>query len=165
MTDAPLTYPDAWMRDLLDRVRRIAVVGASDKTTRPSTFVIKYLQTKGYKVIPVNPRLAGKTVLGETVIADLADLAEPVDMVDIFRNAEGAAETVDAILDLPWQPQIVWMQLGVRHDAAAQKAQAAGIEVVMNRCPKIEWARLNGEIGWSGISSRVITSKKRVLRK
>lgn len=165
MTEAALSYPDRWMRDLLAKVRTIAVVGASDKTIRPSTFVIKYLQTKGYKIAPINPRLAGKTVLGETVVADLADLAEPVDMVDIFRNADGAAETVDTILQLPWRPQIVWMQLGVRHDGAAAKAEAAGIDVVMDRCPKIEWARLNGEIGWSGISSRVITSKKRVLRK
>lgn len=162
---APLTYSDGWMRDLLGRVKSIAVVGASDKTMRASSFVIKYLQTKGFKVTPINPLIAGSTVLGETVRPSLADLPEPVDMIDIFRNADAAAETIDEALALPWRPQVVWMQLGIRHDAAAAKAQAAGIDVVMDRCPKIEWARLNGEIGWNGISSRVLTSKKRVLKK
>lgn len=162
---SPLTYKDADIKALLDSVKTVAIVGASNKEMRPSSFVIKYLQSKGFRIFPINPGLVGQEILGEPVYGSLADLPEPVDMVDIFRNSEAAAGIVDEVLALPWKPKLVWMQLGVRNDDAGARAEAAGIEVVMNRCPKIEWARLNGEIGWSGISSRVLSSKKRNLRR
>jgi predicted CoA-binding protein len=152
-------YEDAYLRGILRGVKTIAMVGASPNWNRPSYFAMTYLQGKGYKVIPINPGVAGQTILKETVYARLADVPVPVDMVDIFRNSEAAAGVVDEALALPVKPKVIWMQLGVRNDAAAAKAEAAGIQVVMNRCPKIEWARLNGELSWMGTSSRVISSK------
>ncbi|MGK9168583.1 CoA-binding protein [Inquilinus limosus] len=152
-------YDDAYLRGILREVKTIAMVGASPNWNRPSYFAMTYLQGKGYRVIPVNPGAAGQTILKEPVYARLAEVPQPVDMVDIFRNSEAAAGIVDEALALPVRPKIIWMQLGVRNDAAAAKAEAAGIRVVMNRCPKIEWARLNGELSWMGTSSRVISSK------
>jgi hypothetical protein len=156
-------YDDAWLKDVLNGVTTVAMVGASPKTVRPSYFVMKYLQSKGYRVIPVNPAAAGQTILGEPVVASLADLTGPVDMVDIFRNSEAAGDTVDEALALATPPKVVWMQLGVRNDAAAARAEAAGVTVVMDRCPKQEWARLNGEFTWHGFNSKIISSKKRPL--
>jgi predicted CoA-binding protein len=156
-------YPDEYLRGILNEVRTIAVVGASNKDVRPSYFVMKYLQGKGYRMIPVNPGLAGQEILGETVYASLADVPVPIDMVDIFRNSAAAAGIVDEALALPVRPKAVWMQFNVRNDDAARKAEAAGIRVVMNRCPKVEWARLNGELVWQGFDSRVISSKRRKL--
>ncbi len=159
------SYDDAFLRGILDRVKTIAMVGASPHWNRPSYFAMKYLQAKGYRVIPVNPRAAGQEILGETVHAGLADVPDRVDMVQVFRNSEAAGPVVDEALALPSPPPVVWMQLGVRNDAAAERAEAAGCTVVMNRCPKIEWARLNGELGWTGFRSGVISSKKRKLTK
>lgn len=156
-------YPDEYLRGILNEVRTIAVVGASNKDVRPSYFVMKYLQGKGYRMIPVNPGLAGQEILGETVYASLADVPVPIDMIDIFRNSAAAAGIVDEALALPVRPKAVWMQFNVRNDDAARKAEAAGIRVVMNRCPKVEWARLNGELVWQGFDSRVISSKRRKL--
>lgn len=156
-------YPDEYLRGILNEVRTITVVGASNKDVRPSYFVMKYLQGKGYRMIPVNPGLAGQEILGETVYASLADVPVPIDMVDIFRNSAAAAGIVDEALALPVRPKAVWMQFNVRNDDAARKAEAAGIRVVMNRCPKVEWARLNGELVWQGFDSRVISSKRRKL--
>jgi len=156
-------YPDEYLRGILNEVRTIAVVGASNKDVRPSYFVMKYLQGKGYRMIPVNPGLAGQEILGETVYASLTDVPVPIDMVDIFRNSAAAAGIVDEALALPVRPKAVWMQFNVRNDDAARKAEAAGIRVVMNRCPKVEWARLNGELVWQGFDSRVISSKRRKL--
>lgn len=160
--ERPMTherYDDAYLRGILRAVKTIAMVGASPNWNRPSYFAMTYLQGKGYRIIPVNPGVAGQAILKETVYARLADVPVPVDMVDIFRNSEAAAGVVDEALALPVRPKVIWMQLGVRNDAAAAKAEAAGIQVVMNRCPKIEWARLNGELSWMGTSSRVISSK------
>ncbi len=141
------------------------MVGASANTSRPSYFVLKYLLQKGYEVHPINPGLAGQTLLGRTVYADLADVPAPIDIVDIFRNAEAAGEIVDQAVALKDDKQIsvVWMQLSVRNDEAAQRAEAAGIKVVMNRCPKIEYGRLSGEIGWAGVNSGVISSQRPLL--
>ncbi len=111
-------------------------------------------------MIPVNPGKAGQTFLGETFVARLADIAEPIDMVEIFRASEFAPGVVDEALALSPPPKVIWMQLGVRHDAAAEKAEAAGITVIMNRCPKIEYGRLSGEISWQGVNSRILSSKK-----
>jgi predicted CoA-binding protein len=156
-------YADAYIRDILRDCRTIAMVGASTNWNRPSYFAMKYLQHKGYRVIPVNPRSAGAELLGETVVEDLDDLPCPVDMVDIFRNSEAAGHVVDQALTIEPRPGVIWMQLGVVNHEAAERAEAAGCKVVMNRCPKIEFARLSGELGWNGINSRVITSKKRGL--
>jgi predicted CoA-binding protein len=158
-------YTNADLLRLLRSVRTIAVVGASTKPTRPSFFVMKYLQRKGYRVIPVNPRAAGEVILGETCYADLADVPDQIDMVDIFRNSEAAGEIVDQAIALVPRTGIraIWMQLDVRNDAAAARAEAAGLEVVMDRCPKIEFGRLNAELSWGGFNSRVLTSRRRQL--
>ncbi len=157
-------YSDAEIRAVLDDVKTIAMVGASAKDVRPSYFVLKYLLAKGYRVIPVNPGQAGNDILGQSVYGALADIPEPVDMVDIFRSSDAAAKVVDEALALEPRPKIIWMQLGVRNDEAAGKAEAAGLRVIMNRCPKIEYGRLSGEIGWTGVNTRIISSKKPVLR-
>jgi predicted CoA-binding protein len=122
---------------------------------------MKYLQQKGFRVIPVNPREAGKQILGETVYATLADVPEPVDMVDIFRNAAAAGPLTDEAIAIG--AKVVWMQLGVENPEAAKRARHAGLTVIMNRCPKIEYARLHGELSWNGINSKVISSKRRRL--
>ncbi len=126
---------------LLERVRSIAIVGASPKPTRPAHQVQAFLQERGYAVFPVNPGQAGGEILGRPVFARLADLPQPVDMVDVFRNPAQVPELVNEILALPWKPKVIWMQLGIVSEEAAEKARAAGMAVVMNRCPKIELAR------------------------
>ncbi|HEV7439507.1 MAG TPA: CoA-binding protein [Methylobacterium sp.] len=156
-------YPDAEIRALLRQTRTVALVGASANPARPSWIVLKYLIDRGYVVTPVNPGLAGQTLLGRPVVASLSDLRAPVDMVEIFRNAEAAGPLVDEALALDPLPKVIWMQLGVRNDAAAARAEARGVTVVMNRCPKIEYGRLSGEIGWVGVNSRIISAKKPVL--
>jgi len=156
-------YDPALIRRVLSETRTIALVGASANPARPSFIVFKYLAERGYAVTGVNPGLAGQTLLGRPVVARLADLPGPVDMVEIFRNSAVAGEIVDEALALPTLPKIVWMQLGVRDDAAARRAEAAGVTVIMNRCPKIEYGRLSGEIGWAGVNSRIISAKKPVM--
>ncbi len=153
----PIPYSDAQLRSILERVTIIAMVGASSNWNRPSYFVMKYLQGKGYRVIPVNPGIGGQTLLGEKVYASLRDIPEPVDMVDIFRAADQAPAIVDDAIAIG--AKIVWMQLGIRNDAAAAAAENAGIEVVMNRCPKIEFGRLGGELSWSGVNSGIIRNR------
>lgn len=158
------TYDNAYISGILNDVRTIAIVGASANDVRPSYFVTKYLIDKGYEVHPVNPGQAGKEILGRRVYASLAEVPAAIDMVDIFRPSAAVPGVVDEALALDPLPKVIWMQLTVRHDEAAAKAEAAGIRVVMNRCPKIEYARLSGEIGWNGVNSRVISSKKPILR-
>jgi predicted CoA-binding protein len=155
---AELRYNDADLRRILQEVKTIAMVGASMNEMRPSYFAMLYLQGKGFRVMPVNPRYAGQTLLGETVHPDLASLPLVPDMVDIFRRSEDAPPIVDEAIRIG--AKVVWMQLGVRDDAAAAKAEAAGLKVVMNRCPKIEYGRLFGEIGWMGVNRGTISSKK-----
>ncbi len=153
------TYSDEFLKDTLNRVRTIAVVGASANWNRPSFFVMKYLQAKGFRIIPINPREAGSTILGETVYASLADVPFAVDMVEIFRSSEEAGPITDEAIKRG--AKVVWMQIGVRNDKAAKRAEDAGLTVVMNRCPKIEYSRLYGELSWGGFNSGVITSKRR----
>lgn len=157
-------YSDDYIREILDEVKTIAMVGASAKNVRPSYFVLKYLLAKGYDVWPVNPGQAGKTILGQTVYASRDDLPTIPDMVDIFRNSDVAAEIVDDIIASGNLPKVIWMQLTVRQDAAARRAEEAGIKVVMNRCPKIEYGRLSGEIGWMGVNSKTVSSKRPTLK-
>src|SRR5260370_16306840 len=153
----PIPYSDAQLRAILRRVKTIAMVGASSDWNRRSYFVMKYLQGKGYRVIPVTPGIAGQMLLGETAYASLRDIPEPVDMVDVFRPARDAAAIVDDAIAIG--ATVVWMQLGIRNDEAAVVAEKAGIEVVMNRCPKIEIGRLGGELSWSGGNSRIIRNR------
>jgi len=153
------TYDDRYIRDVLSRAHTIAMVGASPNWNRPSYFVMKYLQLKGFRVIPVNPRAEGEPILGERVYASLDQVPDAIDMVDIFRSSNEALEiTKQAIAK---GAKAVWMQIGVRNDEAARLAEDAGLSVVMNRCPKIEYSRLYGELSWGGFNSRVISSKRR----
>jgi predicted CoA-binding protein len=154
------SYSDDYIRGILLGVKRIAMVGASANTARPSYFVLKYLSERGFTMLPINPGLVGGEILGLPVFARLADAPGPIDMVDIFRNSEAAGAVVDEALALDPLPRVIWMQLGVRNDAAAARAEAKGVSVVMNRCPKIEYGRLSGEIRWSGVNSRVISARK-----
>jgi uncharacterized protein len=156
------TYTDDSLRDVLTSVRSLAVVGLSPNWNRPSYFVAKYLQGKGYRIMPVNPGAAGQTILGAPCVASLADLAEVPDMVDVFRNSEAAGPIADEAIRIG--ATVVWMQIGVRNDAAAARAEAAGLRVIMNRCPKIEYSRLFGELGWQGIDTGIITTKRRPVK-
>jgi uncharacterized protein len=159
------SYSDPYIAGILGDAKVIAMVGASAATNRPSYFAMKYLLGKGYRVIPVNPTLAGKEILGQPVFASLADVPAPVDIVDIFRNSAAALEVTREAIRLKDKLgiKVIWMQLGVRNDEAAAEAEAAGLQVVMNRCPKIEYGRLSGEIGWAGVNAGTITSKRPLL--
>lgn len=157
-------YDNAYIADILNTMRTIAIVGASANDVRPSFFVAKYLIDKGFAVFPVNPGHAGKELLGRMTYARLADIPEPIDMVDIFRASNAVPAVVEEALALAPLPKVIWMQLGVRNDEAAARAEAAGVKVVMNRCPKIEYGRLSGEIGWTGVNSRVLSSKRPLMR-
>jgi len=154
------SYSDSYIRGILNTVKSIAMVGASEKENRPSYFAFKYLLEHGYHMIPVNPGRAGETMLGRQIYARLADIPEPVDMVDVFRAARYALPIVEEALALTPRPQVVWMQLGVRNDEAAALAEANGLKAVMDRCPKIEYGRLSAEIAWMGVNTRTITSRK-----
>jgi predicted CoA-binding protein len=157
-----LRYDDDLIRRILKTTRVIAMVGASPNWVRPSNFAMKYLQGKGYRVIPVNPGAAGQKIWGETVYASLADIPENYDLVDIFRSSDAAGPIVDEAIRLAPAKGIraVWMQLGVRNDAAGARAEKAGLTVVMNRCPKIEYGRLFGELSWSGVNSGIVSAKR-----
>jgi len=160
------SYPDSLILRVLRSVRTIAMVGASANWNRPSYFAMKYLQEKGYRVIPVNPGLAGKELLGETAYASLSDIPDDFQMVDVFRAAEAVGPIVDEAVALKEKRgiEVVWMQLGVINEAAAAAAEAAGLTVIMDRCPKIEFGRLNSELSWGGFDSGVITAKRRRVR-
>jgi predicted CoA-binding protein len=157
------SYPDSYIRGILNTVKTIAMVGASEKENRPSYFAFKYLLERGYRMIPVNPGHAGHTMLGQQIYARLSDIAEPIDMVDIFRASQYATAVVQEALALLPRPQVIWMQLGVRNDEAAALAEANGVKVVMNRCPKIEYGRLSSEIAWMGVNTRTLSSKKATM--
>jgi predicted CoA-binding protein len=154
------SYDDGYIRGILNTVKTIAMVGVSAKESRPSYFAFKYLLERGYRMIPVNPGLAGQQLLGRTVYGRLADIPEPVDMIDIFRAAPYAVGIVEEALALQPRPRVVWMQLGIRNDVAAALAEQNDLKVVMNRCPKIEYGRLSSEISWMGVNSRTLTSKR-----
>jgi uncharacterized protein len=157
------SYSDHYIRGILNTVKTIAMVGASVNEIRPSYFAFKYLLERGFHMIPVNPGHVGQELLGQRIYARLTDITEPVDMVDIFRPAQYALAIVQEALTLKPRPQVIWMQLGIRNDDAAALAEANGIKVVMNRCPKIEYGRLSSEIAWMGVNTRTISSKKAAL--
>ena len=156
------SYPDTYIRGILNTVKTIAMVGASINVVRPSYFAFKYLLEHGFRMIPVNPGHAGKELLGQRIYAQLSEIPDPIDMVDIFRASEYALGIVQEALTLNPRPQVIWMQLVIRNDAAAALAEANGIKVVMNRCPKIEYGRLSSEIAWMGVNTRTISAKKAV---
>jgi uncharacterized protein len=157
------SYPDSYIRGILNTVKTIAMVGISPKDVRPSYFAFKYLLERGYRMIPVNPGQIGGDILGQPVYAKLADIPEPIDMVDVFRAPQFALAVVEEALALKPRPKVIWMQLGIRNDEAARVAEANGLKVVMDRCPKIEYGRLSSEIGWMGVNTRVLTSKRSKL--
>ena len=159
------SYPDDLIRSILKSSKTIALVGASANEVRPSYFVLKYLLGRGYRMFPVNPGIAGQEILGAKVYGSLAEVPEPLDMVEIFRNSEAADGIVDEALALDPLPKVIWMQLSVRNDAAAARAEARGVQVIMNRCPKIEYGRISGEIGWTGVNTRMLSSKKPAMLK
>lgn len=154
------TYADEEIRRIMQECRTIAMVGASANWNRPSFFAMKYLQEKGYRVIPVNPKEAasGNEILGERAVAGLKDIDVPVDMVDCFRNSDAIPPIADEAIEIG--AKVLWLQLGVRNDDAAAKARAAGLTVIQNRCPKIEYGRLSGEIGWMGVNTGVISARR-----
>jgi len=157
-------YDNAYIAGILNSVRSVAIVGASANDVRPSYFVTKYLIDKGFEVFPINPGHAGKDILGRMTYARLADVPAAIDMVDIFRASAAVPPIIEEALALQPLPKVIWMQLTVRNDEAAARAEAAGVKVVMNRCPKIEYGRLSGEIGWTGVNSNVLSSRKPVMR-
>jgi predicted CoA-binding protein len=154
-------YSDAYIRKILGEVRTIAMVGSSTNWNRPSFFAMKYLQQKGFRIIPVNPTAHGQSILGEQVFKSLADIPDKIDMVDVFRKSQECVAYAEEAVRVG--AKVLWLQLGVRNDDAARLAEAAGLRVVMNRCPKIEYARLHGELSWNGINSGVISSKRRKI--
>ena len=158
-------YSDDLIKSVLSSVKTIAMVGSSANDMRPSYFAMKYLLDKGFNIIPVNPALAGKEILGQKVYASIADLPAPVDMIDIFRNSEAAGEVTDEAIANKDRLglKVLWMQLGVVNEDAARRAEAAGFTVIMDRCPKIEYGRLSGEISWMGVNRRVIDNRKPLL--
>jgi len=157
-----LTYDDDLIRKVLAETRTVAMAGASPNWVRPSNFVIKYLNGKGYQVHPINPGHAGKEIWGRMTYASLAEVPAPVDMLDVFRNAEAAGQLIDEAIALKDEKQLkyVWLQLGVINHDAAKRAEDAGLTVIMDRCPKIEYGRLFGELSWSGVNSGIISSKR-----
>lgn len=154
-----MTPTDDQLRAILRSVRRIAVVGVSANPVRPSYYVARYLALKGFEVMPVNPAVAGQELFGTRAVADLSDLAEPPDMVDIFRRSEAVPPIVDQALTLFPALEVIWMQIGVRHPEAAARAEARGVQVVQDRCPKIEYQRLFGELRMGGFNTGVISSR------
>ena len=154
-----MSYSDDTLRTILKRTKSVAVVGVSTNPVRPSYYVARYLDLKGFKVIPVNPGHAGKKLFGATIVGTLSDISEPVDMVDIFRRSEAVPPIVDEALETFPNLQTIWMQIGVEHGEAAARAEARGVDVVMNRCPKIEYQRLFGELRMGGFNTGIISSK------
>ncbi|MDU8911310.1 CoA-binding protein [Aestuariicoccus sp. MJ-SS9] len=154
-----MTYSDAYLKKILTRTRKIAMVGVSMNPVRPSFFVGRYLSLKGFEVVPVNPGHAGKRLFGAEVRADLASCPDDIDMVDIFRRSEAVPTIVDEALERFKGLKTIWMQIGVEHAEAAAKAEAAGMDVIQNRCPKIEYQRLFHELRMGGFNTGHVSSR------
>ncbi|WP_299042799.1 CoA-binding protein [uncultured Tateyamaria sp.] len=153
------SYTDAHLKQVLTNAKTIAVVGVSTNPVRPSYYVARYLSLKGYTVIPVNPVYAGDMLFGRRIVAGFDDIDAPVDMVDIFRRSDAVPEIVETAMAQIPTLRTIWMQIGVEHDGAAQMARAAGLTVIQNRCPKIEYQRLFGELRMGGFNTGIISSK------
>ena len=162
-----MTYTDEYLAEVLESVSTIAMVGASPNWVRPSHFAMKYLQRKQFRVIPVNPSTKEISILGEKTYPNLTSIPETFEMVDIFRNSDAAGSITDEAIELATLKgiKVVWMQLGIENREAALKAENAGLKVIMNRCPKIEFGRLYGELNWSGVNTKIISAKRPRLRK
>jgi len=158
-------YSDGYIREILSNVKSVAIVGASANEVRPSFFVAKYLIAKGFQIYPINPGHAGREIAGAMTYESLSALPVDVEMVDIFRRKEHLPKVVEEIKAMAVLPKVVWFQLGIRDDEVAVSLEALGIKVVQNRCPKIEYARLCGEIGWAGFNRRTISARKPTLQK
>ncbi len=154
-----MDYSDALLKEVLTRTKRIAVVGVSMNPVRPSYFVARYLGLKGYDVVPVNPVHAGEMLFGKKVVSGLSDIEGDVDMVDIFRRSEAVPAIVEEALAVFPKLQTIWMQIGVEHAQAAELAEARGVTVIQNRCPKIEYQRVFGELRMGGFATGIISSK------
>lgn len=154
-----MNYTDAFLKDILTRTKRVAIVGVSSNPVRPSYFVARYMSLRGFEVVPINPGLEGQTLFGAKVVGSLSQIEGPVDMVDIFRRSEAVPEIVNEALARFPDLGTIWMQIGVEHAQAAAVAQVRGVDVVQNRCPKIEYQRLFGELRMGGFATGVISSK------
>ena len=157
-----IIYEDHYIKSILDNTKSIAMIGLSSSWQRPSYFVAKYLLDRGYKVYPVNPREAGKKILNQKVYSSISEINENIDMVDIFRKSNDVDLIIDDIIKI--KPSTIWMQIGVINLKAAKLAKINNIDVVMNKCPKIEYGRLSGELSWAGINSGVFHNKRRIIR-
>ncbi len=157
-----IIYEDHYIKSILDNTKSIAMIGLSSSWQRPSYFVAKYLLDRGYKVYPVNPREAGKKILNQKVYSSISEINENIDMVDIFRKSNDVDLIIDDIIKI--KPSTIWMQIGVINFKAAKLAKINKIDVVMNKCPKIEYGRLSGELSWAGINSGVFHNKRRIIR-
>ena len=162
LKDENIIYEDHYIRSILDNTKSIAMIGLSSSWQRPSYFVAKYLLDRGYKVYPVNPREAGKKILNQKVYSSVSEINENIDMVDIFRKSNDVDLIIDDIIKI--KPSTIWMQIGVINFKAAKLAKTNKIDVVMNKCPKIEYGRLSGELSWAGINSGVFHNKRRIIR-
>ena len=157
-----IIYEDHYIRSILDNTKTIAMIGLSSSWQRPSYFVAKYLLDRGYKVYPVNPREVGKKILNQKVYSSVSEINANIDMVDIFRKSNDVDLIIDDIIKI--KPSTIWMQIGVINFKAAKLAKKNKIDVVMNKCPKIEYGRLSGELSWAGINSGVFHNKRRIIR-
>jgi predicted CoA-binding protein len=157
-----IVYEDYYIRSILDNTKTIAMIGLSSSWQRPSYFVAKYLLDRGFKIFPVNPREAGKTILSQKVYSSVSEIKEKIDMVDIFRKSNDVELLIDDVINI--KPSTIWLQIGVINFKAEKLAKKNNINMVMNKCPKIEYGRLSGELGWAGINSGVFLNKRRVIR-
>jgi len=153
-----MSYDIVTLRRILQENRTVAVVGLSASWHRPSFFAAKYLQEHGFRIIPVNPRYAGDSILGEPCYASLREIPEPVDVVDCFRRAEDILPICEDAIAI--EAKVLWMQIDVVNEEAAEMAKAAGLEVVMDRCMKIEFGRLFGGLNYMGVNTKVISAKR-----
>jgi len=156
------TYEDSYIKNILEKTKTIAMIGLSSSWQRPSYFVAKYLLDRGYKVFPVNPREAGKTILNQKVYSNLSEINENIDMIDIFRKSSDVDLIIDDVIKA--KPSTIWLQIGVINYNAEKIAKKHKINMIMNKCPKIEYGRLSGELGWAGINSGVFYNKRRLMR-
>ena len=157
-----LDYSDRVISSVLYKTKTIAIIGLSSSWNRPSYFVAKYLIDRGYKIYPINPKEAGKKILGQKVYSNITEIKDKIDMVDVFRKSSDIDKIIEDILAC--NPQFIWLQIGVINNKLAKVAANKNITIIMNRCPKIEYSRLSGELGWGGINSGNIVNKRRIIK-